>query len=85
MTRALHSAIGLPSSSISAFRMLALVMPVEVRRNLMIPPGKANELAVAFFEKIAEAIVSSLGLPRVASSVARQRLRNSELQIGGRT
>src|SRR5258708_13227636 len=47
MTRALHSAMGLPSSSTSAPRMLALVMPAEVRRNLMIPPSEANALAVA--------------------------------------
>jgi len=27
------------------------VMPEEVRRNLMITPGKANELAVAFLRR----------------------------------
>src|SRR5450759_4922044 len=37
MQRALHSAIGLPRRSISAFRMLAFLMPAEVRRNLMMP------------------------------------------------
>ena len=39
MQRALDSAIGLPSRSTSASWMLVLLMPPEVRRNLMLPPG----------------------------------------------
>jgi len=35
MTRALDSAIGLPSRSASASAMLGLLMPEEVRRNFM--------------------------------------------------
>ncbi|AGL18015.1 hypothetical protein L083_4505 [Actinoplanes sp. N902-109] len=35
MHRALHSAIGLPSSPVSASRMLAFVTPPEVSRNLI--------------------------------------------------
>src|ERR1700733_3231989 len=37
MQRALHSAIGLPSSSTSASWMLVFLIPAEVRRSLMIP------------------------------------------------
>jgi hypothetical protein len=39
MQRALDSAIGLPSRSTSASWMLVFLMPAEVRRNLMLPPG----------------------------------------------
>src|SRR5437763_12181990 len=39
MQRALDSAIGLPRRSTSALRMLVFLMPPEVRRNLMLPPG----------------------------------------------
>src|SRR2546429_505713 len=39
MQRALDSAIGLPSRSSSASRMLAFLMPADVRRNLKLPPG----------------------------------------------
>ena len=39
MQRALDSAIGLPSRSTSASWMLAFLMPADVRRNLMLPPG----------------------------------------------
>src|SRR5262249_2969690 len=38
MQRALDSAIGLPSSSTSAFWMLGLLMPEEQRRNFTMPP-----------------------------------------------
>src|ERR687888_2460251 len=38
MQTALASAIGLPRRSTSASWMLAFVMPIEVRRNLMLPP-----------------------------------------------
>jgi hypothetical protein len=41
MQRALDSAIGLPRRSTSASWMLALVMPAEVRRNLMGAPSFA--------------------------------------------
>ncbi len=37
MQRALDSAIGLPSRSTSASRMLAFLMPADVRRNLILP------------------------------------------------
>jgi len=37
MQRALDSAIGLPSRSTSASRMLVFMMPAEVRRNFMLP------------------------------------------------
>src|SRR5262249_30196422 len=37
MMRAVDSAIGLPSRSTSASRMLAFLMPAEVRRILMLP------------------------------------------------
>src|SRR5438309_2188018 len=40
MHRALDSAIGLPSRSTSASRMLVFLMPAEVRRNLMMPPSR---------------------------------------------
>src|SRR5512132_1645979 len=40
MQRALDSAIGLPSRSTSASWMLVFLMPAEVRRNLMLPPGE---------------------------------------------
>src|SRR2546423_13882442 len=39
MQRALDSAIGLPKRSTSAFLMLVFLMPAEVRRSLMLPPG----------------------------------------------
>jgi hypothetical protein len=39
MQRALDSAIGLPRRSTSASRMLAFLMPADVRRNLTLPPG----------------------------------------------
>ena len=39
MQRALHSAIGLPRRSTSALWMLAFLMPAEVSRSLMLPPG----------------------------------------------
>src|SRR5438309_11663995 len=39
MQRALDSAIGLPSRSTSASRMLAFLMPADVTRNLTLPPG----------------------------------------------
>src|SRR5580765_1344125 len=39
MQRALDSAIGLPSRSISASRMLAFLMPADVRRSFIPPPG----------------------------------------------
>src|SRR5947207_4340237 len=39
MQRALASAIGLPSRSTSASWMLVFLMPAEVRRSLMLPPG----------------------------------------------
>jgi hypothetical protein len=39
MQRALHSAIGLPRSSTSASRMLEFLMPADVSRSLMLPPG----------------------------------------------
>ena len=38
MHRALESAIGLPSSSTSASRMLGFVTPPDVRRSFKIPP-----------------------------------------------
>src|SRR5437763_7873708 len=38
MQSALDSAIGLPSKSTSPFSMLALLMPLEVRRSFMVPP-----------------------------------------------
>jgi len=38
MHRALDSAIGLPSRSMSASRMLAFLMPAEVRRSFRLPP-----------------------------------------------
>src|SRR5919106_2505040 len=38
MTSAVHSAIGLPSRSTSAFWMLAFLMPADVRRSLILPP-----------------------------------------------
>jgi hypothetical protein len=41
MQRALDSAIGFPRSSTSAFSMLGLVIPMEVRRNLMDAPSLA--------------------------------------------
>src|ERR1700730_5774360 len=37
MQRALDSAIGLPSRSTRALRMLSLLMPAEVSRNFMMP------------------------------------------------
>jgi hypothetical protein len=37
--RALESAIGLPSSSTSASWMLVFLMPADVRRSFMLPPG----------------------------------------------
>src|SRR6266536_3318735 len=37
MQRALESAIGLPSRSTRALRMLSLLMPAEVRRYFMMP------------------------------------------------
>src|SRR5687767_15013940 len=37
MQRALDSAIGLPSRSTSALRMLVFLMPAEVSRNFMMP------------------------------------------------
>src|SRR5439155_25721058 len=39
MQSRLESAIGLPSRSTSASRMLAFLMPADVRRNLIQPPG----------------------------------------------
>src|SRR6266496_2903067 len=39
MQRALESAIGLPSRSTSASRMLAFLMPADVTRNRIQPPG----------------------------------------------
>jgi hypothetical protein len=39
MQRALDSAIGLPNRSTKASRMLAFLMPADVRRNLILPPG----------------------------------------------
>src|SRR3954454_22311858 len=39
MQRALDSAIGLPRSSTSASWMLGFLMPADVRRNFMPPPG----------------------------------------------
>jgi hypothetical protein len=39
MQRALDSAIGLPSRSTSAAWMLVFLMPADVRRSLMLPPG----------------------------------------------
>src|SRR6266536_2144367 len=39
MQRASDSAIGLPRRSTSASWMLVFLMPAEVRRNLMLPPG----------------------------------------------
>jgi hypothetical protein len=39
MQRALDSAVGLPSRSTSAAWMLAFLMPADVRRSLMLPPG----------------------------------------------
>src|SRR5205823_14949617 len=39
MQRALASSIGLPRRSTSALWMLVFLMPAEVRRNLMLPPG----------------------------------------------
>src|SRR6266540_185784 len=39
MQRASDSGIGLPSRSTSASWMLVFLMPAEVRRNLMLPPG----------------------------------------------
>src|SRR6476661_5123800 len=39
MHRAFASAIGLPSRSTSASLMLAFLIPADVRRNLMLPPG----------------------------------------------
>src|SRR2546430_3569651 len=39
MQRALESAIGLPRRSTSALWMLVFLMPAEVRRSLMLPPG----------------------------------------------
>src|SRR5688572_11431373 len=39
MQRALDSATGFPSRSTSASWMLVFLMPAEVRRNFMLPPG----------------------------------------------
>jgi hypothetical protein len=39
MQRALESAIGLPRRSTSASLMLVFLMPADVRRSLMLPPG----------------------------------------------
>src|SRR2546423_13190523 len=39
MQSALDSAIGLPSNSTSAWWMLVLLMPLEVRRSFTVPPG----------------------------------------------
>src|SRR5689334_1650607 len=58
MQRALHSAIGLPSRSMSALRMLGFVTPPEVRRYFIIPllvDGMgAERLLQALFEREAE-------------------------------
>src|SRR5436190_23757474 len=43
MTRAVDSAIGFPSRSTSASRMLVFLMPAEVRRSFMRPPGVVPE------------------------------------------
>src|SRR5207244_8938107 len=43
MQRALDSAIGLPRRSTSALSILVFLMPADVRRNLMLPPGVAVE------------------------------------------
>src|SRR3954453_1883937 len=42
MHRALESAIGLPSSSTRASRMLVLVTPPDVRRSFTRPPGSSG-------------------------------------------
>ena len=42
MHRALESAIGLPSRSTSASRMLVLVTPPDVRRSFTIPPDSIS-------------------------------------------
>src|SRR4029453_10222024 len=39
MQRALESAIGLPRRPTSASLMLVFLMPADVRRSLMLPPG----------------------------------------------
>src|SRR6266700_1324093 len=54
MHSALDSAIGLPSRSSSASWMLALLMPLDVRRNLMLPPGvvAAGENFVGAYEPV---------------------------------
>src|SRR3954467_15070573 len=39
MQRALDSAIGLPSRSTRASLMLAFLIPADVRRSFMLPPG----------------------------------------------
>src|SRR5918994_4796483 len=50
MTSAVHSAIGLPSRSTSAFWMLAFLMPADVRRSLILPPRSllGSELAARY-------------------------------------
>src|SRR4051794_10318075 len=44
MQRALDSLIGLPSRSTSAFWMLVFLMPADVRRSLMLPPGSVLQV-----------------------------------------
>jgi hypothetical protein len=39
MQSALDSAIGLPSNWTSASRMVVFTVPLDVRRNFMLPPG----------------------------------------------
>src|SRR4051812_918643 len=47
MQRALDSAIGLPRRSTSASWMLAFLMPADVRRSLMLPPGHGVGVVVS--------------------------------------
>src|SRR6266496_6755738 len=48
MQRALHSAIGLPSRSMSALWMLGFLMPAEVRRYFMMPLLAAERQSLSF-------------------------------------
>src|SRR5213596_2064817 len=72
MQRALDSAIGLPSRSTSASWMLWFLMPAELRRSLMLPPGVTG-VGVVLLRDSANAHESSFAVAVEGLPIARPR------------
>src|SRR3954451_13718442 len=82
MHRALDSAIGLPSSSMSASWMLAFVMPAEVRRSFMLPPESLLQAGTPLTDPYAIQTVAPRQTHRRGPAAPRQTHRRGPAPSG---